>query len=274
MADILIPAVLFVAMIVLNFLRERELEKNLFVDKGANTGAATTLGTRDTQQDYYGTKKLQNATLMLLADGQGENGEAAAKIAVDTFRDLFNDVKAISNPHYFFRRAANAANKKITNTLDERQGGSSLAAVMIDNAKFFYMIVGNSRVAVFRNGDLIPVSAGQTVDVLARQRYYEGKISKRETLALLQEHRIYNTLGTDEFDNIEIFDKPVALQENDLVILMSEGIFNTLRWSEIEDALSKNLSLQEAAREVISRVNRSPHVDKPNASILIYRQDG
>ena len=272
MADALIPAVLFAAMIFLNFLRELELKKNTPVDNGVNIGSATALGTRDTQQDYFGTKKLQNATLMLLADGNGENGDAAAKIAVDVFRDLFNDAKAIRNPQYFFRRAANAANKKITNILDERQGETSLAAVIIDDAKIFYTLVGNSRVAVFREGDLIPLSEGQTVDVLARHRYHEGKISKRETLALLKEHRTYNTLGTDEFENIEIFDTPVTLQENDLVVLMSEGIFNTLRWSEIEDALSKSFSVQDAAREIISCVNRSPHVDKPNASILIYRQ--
>jgi len=274
MADVLIPAVLCVIMIFFNFLRERELDKKIVPVKLPNLGSATTLGTRDVQQDYFGTKRLDTATLMVLADGQGENGDAAAKIAVDTFRDLFNDARTIDKPQYYFKRAANSANKKITNTLEERQGETSLAAVVIGDTKFFYMLVGNSKIAVFRGGDLIPVSEGQTVDVLARHRYYEGKISKRETLALLNEHRLYNILGTDEFQDIEIFDKPIALQEDDLVIVMSEGIFNTLHWNEIEDALSaKKFNVQEAARDIISRVNRSPHVEKENASILIYRQD-
>ena len=274
MLDVLIPAVLCVVMIFLNFLRERELDKKIVPVKLPVLGSATTLGTRDVQQDYFSTKSLDNATLMLLADGQGENGDSAAKIAVDTFRDLFNDPNVTSKPQYYFKRAANAANKKITNTLEERQGETSMAAVVIGDAKFFYMLVGNSKIAVFRNGDLIPVSEGHTVDVLARHRYYEGKISKRETLALLNERRLYNILGTDEFQDIEIFDKPIALQENDLVIVMSEGVFNTLHWREIEEALTlKKFNAQEAAREIISRVNRSPHVEKENASILIYRQD-
>ena len=274
MADVFIPAVLCVIMIFFNFLRERELDKQIVPVKLPNLVTATTLGTRDVQQDYFSIKKLDSATLMLLADGQGENGDAAAKMAVDTFRDLFNDTNAINKPQYFFKRATNSANKKITNTLEERQGGTSLAAVIIDEAKFFYMLVGNSKIAVFRGGDLIPVSEGQTVDVLARHRYYEGKISKRETLSLLNEHRLYNILGTDEFQDIEIFDEPIALQENDFVIVMSEGIFNTLHWSEIEDALTlKKFDVQAAAHEIILRVNRSPHVEKANASILIYRQD-
>ena len=272
MSDVLIPAILCVIIIFFNFLRELELEKNTGSKKFSPIGMASTLGTREVQQDYFGSKNLNSATLMLLADGNGENGDLAAKMAVDTFRDLFNDANIIGKPQYFFQRAANAANKKITNTLEERQGETSLAAVLIDRSKFFYMLVGNSRVAVFRNGDLIPVSEGQTVDVLARQRYYEGKISKSETLSLLNEHRLYNVLGRDEFQDIEIFDKPISIQENDLIILMSEGIFNTLSWSEIEDVLDKKILPQEAAREIVSRVNRSPHVSKENASILIYRQ--
>ena len=271
MTDVLIPAALFLIMAVLHFLRENEIT----VEPEAifELGAASTLGSREVQQDYFGTKKVRSTLLMLMADGIGENGDSAAKLAVDTFRDLFNDKSAKEKPQYFFQRAANAANKKIVNTLEERQGESSMAAVIIKDAKFFYMLVGNSRIAVFRDGDLIPVSQGQTVDVLARHRYNEGKISKRETLALLNEHRRYNVLGQDRFQEIEIFDKPLELQRDDLVVLMSEGVFNTLQWNEIEMALEKNSSAKESAREIISRVNRSPRVDKDNASILIYRQE-
>lgn len=271
MADILIPAVLFLVMVGLHFLRQRELEFE--PEKIFEVGADSTFGTREVQQDYFGTKKIQSAMLMLLADGIGENGEVAAKLAVDTFRDLFNDIRAIDQPQYFFKRAANSANNKIVNTLEERQGETSLAAVIVKDAKFYYMLVGNSRIAVFRNGDLIPVSEGQTVDVLVRHRYDEGKISKRDTLTLLNEHRRYNVLGQDSFQEIEIFDKPLELQENDFVVLMSEGVFNVLNWTEIESEFEQQSSPKEIARAIISRVNNSPHADKDNASILIYRQE-
>ncbi len=273
MTDVLIPAILFFIMAVLHFLREREIAVETDTESFFELGAASTLGSREVQQDYFGTKKIHSTLLMLMADGIGENGDSAAKLAVDTFRDLFNDKSVTDRPQYFFQRAANAANKKIVNTLEERQGETSIAAVIVNNSKFFYMLVGNSKIAVFRNGDLIPVSQGQTVDVLARQRYDEGKISKSETLALLNEHRRYNVLGQDSFQEIEIFDKPLDLQSNDLIVLMSEGVFNTLQWNEIELALEKKSSAKEAAKEIISRVNRSPRVDKDNASVLIYRQE-
>ena len=265
-ADIFIPAILFLCIAILFFLRSRE--KAAKVSKTEiEIGAASTLGTREIQQDYFGVKKNQESLLMLLADGIGADGEIAAKLA----GDLFEDKNAVNKPQYFFQRAANATQKKITNMLEERQGETSLAAVMLNGAQLFYTVVGNCRVTVFRDGDLIPVSEGQTVDILARHRYNEGRISKQETLALLDKHRRYNVLGQDSFSEIEIFSKPLELRQKDLVVVMSEGIFNTLSWIEIESILDKNLSVQNLADEMISAVNNSPMVDKDNATILIFR---
>ena len=272
-ADIAIPAVLFLLMAVLHILRQRELRYwSKFADEDYELGAASTLGTREIQQDYFGVKRNQGVLLMLLADGIGADGELAAKLAVDTFRDLFNDHNAINQPQYFFRRAANVANKKITNTLEERQGETSLAAVMLKGNQLFYTLAGNCRVTVLRHGDLVPVSEGQTIDVLARHRYDEGRISKQKTLALLNHHRLYNVLGRDSFQEIELFSKPITLKENDTVVIMSDGVYNALRWVEIEDILSQKKSVQTLANDLINAVNNSPMVDKDNASVLICRR--
>ncbi len=272
-ADIVVPAILFLCMLILHILRLKKLDPLAeFSGDEYELGAASTLGNRTIQQDYFGVKNNNGVLLMLLADGIRDNGEIAAKLAVDTFRDLFDDSNAIFKPQYFFKRAANATQKKINNTLEERQGETSLAAVMAKGDQLFYSLIGNCRITVFRNGDLIPVSEGQTLDVLAKHRYEEGRISKQETLALLDRHRRYNVLGQDSFQDIELFSKPLSLKSNDLIVLMSEGVFNTLRWVEIEEVLSQNNSVQTLANEVIQLVNNSPMVDKDNASILICRR--
>ena len=272
-ADIAVPVILFLAMVILHILRRKVLNPlTEFASDEYELGAASTLGNREIQQDYFGVKKNHGVLLMLLADGGGSNGEVAAKFAVDTFRDLFNDQNAINQPQYFFQRAANATNKKITNTLEERQGETSLAAVMIKGDKLFYTLIGNCRVTVFRNGDLIPVSEGQTIDVLARHRYDEGRISKQKTIALLDKHRLYNVLGRDSFQEIEFFSRPITLSENDILILMSDGVYNALRWVEMEEVLSKKNSVQNLADNLINAVNNSPMIDKDNASVLICRR--
>lgn len=273
-ADVAIPAALFLCMIVLLVLRRREMKRRgvSLLNPRLKLGAASTFGTRAVQQDYFGVKELQGALLMVLADGVGQCGDLAAKFTVDTFRALFVNKAILDKPQYFFRRATNAVNKQILNTLEERQGESSLAAVMINDSQLFYVLVGNCRVAVFRNGDLIPVSEGQTIDVLARHRYEEGRISKQRTLALLDKQRRYNVLGQDSFEEIELFSKPLKLKPKDLIVVMSEGVFNTLRWKELEEILEQGDSPQVSAETIISHVDKSKMVDKANATVLICRQ--
>ncbi len=273
MIDFVLPALIFFCMIILHVLRTRELRRQgvKLINPKYGVGAATTLGTRINQQDYFGVKELSGALLVMLADGSGEHGDIAAKISVDTFRDLFINKAAVDKPQYFFRRAAHATNKKILNVLEERQGYSSVAAVVINDSTLVYSLVGNCRVAVFRNGDLIPVSEGQTIDVLARHRYEEGRISKLQTLALLDRHRLYNVLGQDAFQDIELFSKPLTITPRDLVVIFSEGVSNVLRWKELEDILDQRSSPQILADEIIRRVNQSAFVDKPNATVLICR---
>ena len=271
-ADIWVPAILFLCMALFHVLRQKEISQSDFFSADYEIGAASTFGTREVQQDYFGARKNQGAVLMVLADGIGADGEIAAKLSVDTFIDLFENTTAVQKPQYFFRRAANAANRSIINTLEERQGESSIAAVLIDGEQFFYTVVGNCRITVFRNGDLIPVSEGHTLDVLARHSYSEGRISRQETLELLENHRRYNVLGQDSFEDIEFLSKPLEIQSNDLIVVMSEGIFNTLRWIDIENILAQKKSAQKLADEIISVVNSSSMADKDNGTVLIYRR--
>lgn len=272
-ADIWVPAVLFLFMALLHVLRQKETRSQSdLVSSEYEVGAASTLGSREIQQDYFGVRRNQGAVMMVLADGIGMDGGIAAKVSVDTFIELFETTTAMQKPKYFFRRAANLANRSITNTLEERQGESSLAAVLVDGEEFFYTVVGNCRITVFRNGDLVPVSEGHTIDVLARHSYSEGRISRQETLALLNEHRRYNVLGQDSFDEIEFLSKPLEMRKNDLIVMMSEGIFNTLRWADIENVLEKGGSVQKLADEIVGLVNSSPMADKDNGTILIFRR--
>lgn len=271
--DIAIPAILFLCMLILHVLRnDVSSPLSKFVEDKYEIGAATTLGTRTIQQDYFGVRNNQGVLMMSLADGIGKNGAVAAKLSVDTFRELFDDPNAIHKPQYFFQRAANVSQKRLMNTMEERQGETSIASVMIHGDQLFYTLIGNCRVTVFRDGDLIPVSEGQTIDVLARHRYNEGRISKQRTLELLNEHRRYNVLGQDSFQEIELFSKPLTLKKNDIVVLMSEGVFNTLRWVELEEVLARRGSLQTLANDIIKLVDHSPIVDKDNATILICRR--
>lgn len=239
---------------------------------GLDIGTCMTIGSRDVQEDQVGTLVTESGVMAALADGAGKmfGGRIAAKLAVDTCTELFRDYHAFNNPQYYFRKAFRCANTEILKALeDESRGNASLGCVMIRENCLYYALVGNVSISVFREGALVPVSTGHTVAVLAEQKFREGKLSRQSALTLLENHRRYNYLGRDEFRDIEIFDAPVSLNASDIVVMMSDGVYELLGTKEVEEVLGGAGSCQQKALAIIEKVNVHTGEDKDNASIIL-----
>ena len=244
---------------------------------GPDVGSSMTIGGREVQEDYVGTLATPAGLLAVLADGMGKTYGAriASRTAVETCLDLFRDYNAFDNPQYYFRKAFHAANRAILRELgDEGYGAASVGAAMIQDNWLFYAAVGNVKLCVYRGGDLVPVSAGHTLDVLAEEHFQTGKLSREDALAMLENHRLYNYLGQDGFKDIEIFDRPIALQKGDIIVLMSDGLYELIPWKEIEDVLAGGEDCQSMAYALFEKVNQNTAEDRDNASIILIRWDG
>lgn len=242
-------------------------------DRGCEAGASKTIGTREVQEDEYGITETTEGIMAVLADGMGKHygGKIASRTAVKVFQELFEDQNAFYNPQYYFRKAFQGANREILKQLDENQGCASVGAVMIKDKKLYYAVVGNVKVAVYRNRELVPVSAGHTVHMLARQKYEQGKLTRQEAVSLLDHHRTYNFVGQDGFHDVEFFDAPISLQKGESVVLMSDGLYETVRWKDIEDCLESGGSCQDQAFALVELVNQSQEEDKDNACAVVLQ---
>ena len=239
-------------------------------NSGRWQGSAQTCGSRDVQEDCHAVSKTGRGTLAVLADGMGKNryGVVSSSLAVETVLDLFERDNAFQNPNYFFQKALKQANRRILDQLDDAYGGASVGIALFDGVTLYYSVVGNVQIAVFRKGQLVPVTEGHTVSVLAEKKYLEGSLTRQDTIALLQERRLYNYVGRDEFVDIEIFDQPIGLRHGDIVVLMTDGVYETVPFAQLEEILSENRGCQKKAEAVIRAVNDAPGL-KDNASILL-----
>lgn len=237
------------------------------------TGASRTIGSREVQEDEYGITETEEGTMAVLADGMGKHygGRIAGRTAVKVFQELFEDKNAFYNPQYYFRKAFQGANREILNQLEENQGSASVGAVMIKNRKLYYAVVGNVKAAVYRNQELVPITSGHTINVLAKQKYTEGKLTRQEAVTLLERHRLYNYVGQDGFRDVEFFDTPVTLYGGEYVVLMSDGVYETARWKDMEDCLGGEGSCQQKAFAMIELVNKSEEEDKDNGAVVVMR---
>lgn len=244
---------------------------------GPDIGSAMTIGSREVQEDQVGTLCTPSGLLAVLADGMGKEygGRIASRAAVDTFLDLFGDYNAFDNPQYYFRKAFTAANRAVLRLLDsERRGCASVGAAMIRDGWLYYALVGNVKVCVYRGGDLVPLSAGHTLDVLAQEQFRVGRLAREDALALLETRRLYNYVGQDGFRDVEYLDRPVALRRGDIVALMSDGMYDLIPWSEMEAILARGGDCQSMAYALTERVNADAAEHKDNASVILVRWNG
>lgn len=169
-------AVLAVLILLLEFIK-------LWIgrEKGSqqpDVGSSMTIGSREVQEDQIASMSTDAGMMAVLADGAGKayGGRIAARTAVDTFRDIFGDYNAFNNPQYYFRKAFQCANREILKVLgDENRGTASVGCALIRRGYLYYALVGNVKIAVFREGTLVPVSAGHTVAVMAEKRFKIGR---------------------------------------------------------------------------------------------------
>lgn len=234
-------------------------------------GRAMTIGTRQVQEDNYGICQGPDAFMAVLADGMGRDygGKVSSRIAVETVKDMFSCYQSSENPAYFFRRAFHAANAAILDELDDGRGGASVGAVLIRDGFLYYAVAGSVKVAVCRKGELVPLSTGHTVGMLAEGRFMEGSITRQQALDLLGDRRLYNYVGQDGFEEIEFFDTPVRLKERDTVVLMSDGLYEGVDWKTIEELLAGRGKCQQKAYDIIEAVNTGIQKEKDNASIVL-----
>ncbi len=264
-------------IVMLIFVKHKKQAPDTVPETISNMGGSMTIGTREVQEDCYYIKQSEQGTFLALADGMGESygGRIASRTAIAVCEDMFSIFNLLDNPRYFFRKIFNNSNKAILKALENCGNGyASLATALICNNKLFYSVVGNVKVFVFRNNELVEVSTGHTLDCISKTEFINGKITRSEARLLLDDHRLYNFLGKDGFSDLEIFDEPVSLKVNDVVLLMTDGVYELLTFKELESVLSKKNSSQEKAYQIIELVNKNITEDKDNGSVLIWQNIG
>lgn len=238
------------------------------------TGVASFIGDVEVQADAYAFIESKAGLLALLADGFGKGnlGKVASHVAVKSCRTLYQQYKNLTNPQYFFQRAFNLANFEVLKLLEERGGGTSLMAAFIHRGQLVYALAGDIKAFVFRNGEMIPLSEGHTLNKLAAKAYTEGKLTKQEALWTLQEERLWNYIGQDGFKEIELYDIPVQLKPNDIIVLLTKGVYENTTICEMEAILAQNdHEVDHKAQVMIQLVKNASTPNKENATVMLIQ---
>ncbi len=243
----------------------------------ASDGIGQTTGNKDVQADAMELTITEAGKLAVMADGIGKEntGKVCAGLAVKEFMEAFSFYKTVHNPAYFFERTMYSIHKNMQKVLEERHGGASVGAVLLKEGRLYYAMAGQIKIVMLRNGELIPLSEGQTISVLAQRAYKDGKISRQDTIWSMEDEGVWNYVGKDGFHQMEVCEVPVELKKGDLVVMMTKGIFEEVSSADLEKILANPaLTAQEKADRIIRKAEWSNAADKENGSIMILLTDG
>ncbi|WP_017212580.1 PP2C family protein-serine/threonine phosphatase [Clostridium beijerinckii] len=266
----LLLAVLILLLIARNFLIRRIYKQELEI---ANE---IFIGNEEIQEDYSEVVNKSNGTMAVLADGLGKNeaGRISSIVAVKTISKLFKEEGNKEKITYFFKKAFNKASREIIKRVEKDKGGASVLSVIIYDNLLSYALVGDVMLAIFRNKELVKLSNGHSISEVAKKQYYNGKIQKDEALYALKEKKLLYYIGQESFRDIEISETPIELQKNDIIILMSRGVYEGLRWIEIERILgNKKANINEICGQIMENV-KDNNKNNCNGSIMLMKYCG
>ncbi|CAI3656830.1 putative phosphatase, PP2C-like [Clostridium neonatale] len=232
-------------------------------------------GDEEIQEDYFDIAKNKDATLVSMSDGLGKNeaGRISSIASVKTIEKMFLDEYSNEKINYFFYKSFNKVNHEIIKRVEKNKGGTSNLSIIIDKENLYYASLGNVMLALFRKNELIKLNESHCINEVAKREYYKGKIERIEALQVLNNKKILYYLGQENFGNSKIEMENIKLEKNDLILIMSKGIYENIRWVNLENILSENKKhLDIALNEIILETEENKHgrINK-NGSIVIMK---
>ncbi|MCS7284513.1 MAG: protein phosphatase 2C domain-containing protein [Hydrogenobacter thermophilus] len=214
--------------------------------------ALTHRGPREENEDAYGVYATYSLLVGVVADGVGGNpgGSVASKLAVQEVISFFKSLEKPKPDH--LKEALIMANSRIRKEQAINPSLSRMAttctAVMVKDKKLHISHVGDSRVYLFRNGDLV---------------------------RLTQDHSMHNTnvllnaLGIK--NDVDIDSEVLNLYSKDTILLCTDGLYKVLQHDVMEKIITESKDPEDVAHRLMEQASKKGLID--NTTLLIVSID-
>ena len=231
------------------------------------------IGSRESQQDSFSVSPVElldsKGVLTVVSDGMGglSDGDKVSQMVVSTMLEgFFVGEEAPQQRLYRLVQEANRAVNYYLDNKNSRSGATVVAGLLKDNA-FYYISVGDSRIYLYRNGQLMQLNREHIYrNELMHEALNNGK-SINDAFRAERGGSLTSYLGMGQLKYVDAPAAPILVQPGDKLILMSDGIYNTLSNGELEDCLL--LSCEEAAEEIEKLIKEKAKTHQDNYTAVI-----
>lgn len=232
---------------------------------------------RTTNEDSF---LLDLPSLFVVADGMGGHaaGEIASRLAVDTFVGFVRaNIGGMDGPLKVMHQAFKRANTVIydqSQAYPEYQGmGTTMTAVYVTGGQAYWVHAGDSRLYLIHKAQLIQITEDHS---LVGELVRSHSITKEEALVHPQRNILTRALGTSEY--VDIDTGSLALEDQDLLLLCTDGLTNMMRDDDILKILTSGLGNQDrgvdhCVDELIGQANLAGGLDNITAILIKHESD-
>ena len=226
---------------------------------------------RSNNQDFINKfDNKQGITLVILADGMGGHraGNIASEMTVtDLGREWVNtDYTELSQIRDWFLVSLENENKKVyeLGQTDEFKGmATTVEALAIVDNNVIYAHVGDSRIGLLRHGEYQLLTSDHS---LVNELVKAGQLTEEEAANHPQKNIITQSIG--QANPVEPDLGVQMLEENDYLIINSDGLTNMITNDEIVEILNQDKNLDEKNKELVSLANDRGGLDNITIALI------
>lgn len=205
------------------------------------------------------THNKEGVLLAVVADGMGghQAGDVASQMTIEILSKKWQETYGITTPttiESWLAEAITDVNAQLfIHSLNNPQCqgmGTTLVAVVCTNQFVTYAHIGDSRAYLINKETILQKTEDHT---LVNELVRSGQITPLEAENHPRRNVILRALGTERTIKVDI--KTIEWDEEDFILLCSDGLSNKVTDSEMSDVLQKDLSLEEKATELITVAN-------------------
>ena len=142
--------------------------------------------------------------------------------------------------------------------------GTTLTLIISFDYKIYIVHIGDSRAYKINDNGIKQLTEDHS---LVAELVKEGKISEGDALIHPQKNVITRALGTEKNVSPDIYNYP--LDSNDIILLCTDGLINSISEGQIYDILIKNIDFQQKAELLINYANDNG--GKDNITAILFQ---
>jgi protein phosphatase len=250
-------------------------------------GNAQHIGARREQQDDFGFSDLTDrdfvrhgGVLAVIADGMGglAMGRDASRIAKLTMLREYEAKAPDESIPAALGRALKAANRAVLELARqaglEGEVGTTLAAAVIRDQELYWVSVGDSRIYLYRQGELFQLTTDHDYGRELSKMAAAGQITWKEASSDTNRRALTSYLGAPQLLEVDQNAEPELMEPGDRVMLCSDGLYGSLTEAEMADLLET--PPQEAAELLVEATmsKNKAHQDNLTVAILACQPAG